>query len=63
MLRKSVSQEVYDMLFIKTIEPNGNFFVDPEGITYIYGRYEIGPYASGLVRVTIPWEKLQGILK
>ena len=63
MLPKSVSKDVYDMLFIKAIEPNGNFYVEPEGITYIYGRYEIGPYASGLVRVTIPWDRLKGILK
>lgn len=63
MLPKSVSKDVFDMLFIKALEPNGNFFVEPDGITYIYGRYEIGPYASGLVRVTIPWDKLQGILK
>lgn len=63
MLPKSVSKDVFDMLFIKALEPNGNFYVEPEGITYIYGRYEIGPYASGLVRVSIPWNKLQGILK
>ena len=63
MLPKSVSKDVFDMLFIKALEPNGNFFVEPDGITYIYGRYEIGPYASGLVRVTIPCDKLQGILK
>lgn len=63
MLPKSVSKDVYDMLFIKAIEPNGNFYVEPEGVTYIYGRYEIGPYASGLARVTIPWDRLKGILK
>ena len=63
MLPKSVSKDVFDMLFIKALEPNGNFYVEPEGITYIYGRYEIGPYASGLVRVAIPWDKLEGILK
>ena len=63
MLPKSVSEEAYDMLFIKALEPNGNFFIDPEGITYIYGRYEIGPYSSGLTRVTIPWDKLKDILK
>lgn len=62
-LPKAVSQETYDMLFIKTIEPNENFYVDPEGITYIYGRYEIGPYVSGIVHVTVPWEELKDILR
>lgn len=62
-LKQAVDKETYDMLFIKTLEPNGNFYLDPEGITYIYGRYEIGPYVSGIVRVTIPWEELKGLLR
>lgn len=62
-LPKSVSKEVYNMLFVRNIEPNGNFYVDPEGITYIYERYEIGPYVSGLVRVSVPWSELKDILK
>lgn len=62
-LPEAVRKDVYDMLFIKTIEPNGNFILDAEGITYIYERYEIGPYVSGIVRVTVPWHKLDQILK
>ena len=62
-LQESVSEDVYDMLFIKNIEPNGNFYIDEDGITYVYERYEIGPYVSGLVKVSVPWSELQGILK
>lgn len=62
-LPKVVSKDIYDMLFIKTIEPNQNFYIDQEGITYIYGRYEIGPYVSGIIRVSVPWDKLERILK
>ena len=62
-LPKAVSKDVYDMLFIKSIEPNNNFYIEPDGITYIYGRYEIGPYASGIVHIRLPWEKMSGILK
>lgn len=62
-LPKSVTKDVYDMIFIKNIEPNGNFYVDSDGVTYIYERYEIGPYVSGLVRVSIPWNELTDILK
>jgi hypothetical protein len=45
------------------IEPNGNFVIAPEGMTYIYNRYEIGPYVSGIVRVTVPWEELEGLMR
>jgi hypothetical protein len=58
-LRESMKdQESYDMLFIKDIEPNGNFQVSENGVTYIYQPYEIGPYALGTIKVTIPWEEL-----
>lgn len=60
-LPESVSKDVYDMLFVKTLEPNGNFYVTPAGVTYIYGRYEVGPYVLGIIRVTLPWGDLEGL--
>lgn len=50
------------MLFLKDIEPNGNFSVSEKGVTYIFNQYEIAPYAMGIIRVSIPWEELDGIL-
>ena len=55
--------DAYDALFIKDIEPNGNFIVTPAGVTYIYGQYEIGPYYLGIIKVTLPWEELEGIIQ
>ena len=55
--------EDYDALFIKDIEPNGNFLVSEEGITYVYGQYEIGPYSLGIIEVTLAWEELEGLLR
>lgn len=49
------------MMFIREIEPNGNFCVSKEGVTYIYNQYEIAPYAMGIIRITIPWEDLEGL--
>ncbi|MGM9735229.1 MAG: DUF3298 domain-containing protein [Candidatus Cryptobacteroides sp.] len=54
-------EETFNMLFVKEIEPNGNFFVTEQGITYIYGRYEIGPYVIGIVQVTVPWEEIKDL--
>lgn len=58
-----VSVEDVDMLFETEIDPNGNFYVSDEGITYIYGRYEVGPYVLGIVEVNIPWDEISDILK
>ena len=55
--------EDYDALFIKDIEPNGNFLVSEEGITYVYGQYEIGPYSLGTIEVSLAWEELEGLLR
>lgn len=55
------SPEDSSMLFVKSIEPNGNFQVTEEGVTYIYNQYEIAPYAMGIIRVTLPWDELEGL--
>ncbi len=49
------------MLFTREIGPNGNFQVTEEGVTYIYNQYEIAPYAMGIIRVTLPWDELEGL--
>lgn len=55
--------EDYDMLFMKEIQPNGNFRVSPLGVTYTYTPYEIGPYSLGTINVTVSWEEVEDILR
>lgn len=50
-------------LLVSEIEPNGNFEVSEDGITYIYNPYDIAPYSSGTVRIAVPWSELHPILK
>ena len=56
-------QESYDALFIKDLEPNGNFKVSEQGVTYVYGQYEIGPYYLGIIKVTLPWNELGDLVR
>lgn len=58
-----ISVEDPELLFETDIVPNGNFFVSDKGMTYIYGRYEVGPYVLGIVEVNIPWDELSSIMK
>ncbi len=51
------------MLFVKEIAPNGNFYITNKGVTYLYGRYEIGPYVIGLTRVTVPWAEIVDLVQ
>lgn len=50
-------------LLVSEIEPNGNFEVSEKCITYIYNPYDIAPYSSGTIRISIPWSELSPILK
>lgn len=51
------------MLFVKEISPNGNFKVSADGVTYIYNQYEIGPYVLGAIKVTVPWDEIEGLIR
>ena len=63
-LRESMpDQDSYDALFRKDIEPNGNFKVSEQGLTYVYGQYEIGPYYLGIIKVTVPWDELGDLVR
>lgn len=40
-----------------------NFIVIDEGIIFIYGQYQVAPYAAGQPEVLLRWEELEGYLK
>lgn len=42
---------------------NQNFYFDSHGITFVYGQYEIAPYAAGIIPIHIPYSKIMGALK
>ena len=48
---------------IEEIYPNGNFYLDENGITYTYNVYEIAPYALGKTDIFLSYEKIRHILK
>lgn len=47
---------------ITEIAPNNNFWINNEGIHYIYNQYEIAPYSMGPIEVTIPYKDVQSII-
>lgn len=47
---------------INEIEPNNNFWMNNEGIHYVYNQYEIAPYSMGPIEVTIPFEDITSII-
>lgn len=37
------------------LQPSRNFVVNDQGITFIYGQYELGAYALGIIELFIPY--------
>ncbi len=48
---------------IDEIYPNGNFYVDEEGITYTFNEYEIAAYVVGITQVKVPYIKIKHLLR
>ena len=44
-------------------EPNDNFAVSEEGITWTYNPYEIAPYSMGIIDLTVSWADLKPYLR
>ena len=47
---------------INEIAPNNNFWLNDNGIHYIFNQYEIAPYSMGPIEVTIPYEEIKSIM-
>ena len=48
---------------VADVVPNENFYVTPEGITYVYNPYEIAPYAMGCIQISLPWDSIRHLLR
>ena len=46
-----------------SIKANGNFYITDEGINYVFNPYEIAPYYMGQTEVTLPFNRLNSLLK
>lgn len=55
-------EESPEMMFSMP-EPNGNFAVSEEGITWTYNPYEIAPYSMGIIDLPVSWDDLKPFLK
>lgn len=39
------------------------WYLNDAGLVIFYNQYELGPYAAGIIKVELPYEELDGILK
>ena len=59
------ARKVSDALYspdVSNIEYSETFYLSNNGITFIYQPYEIGPFAAGVIEITVPKSQLTGCL-
>jgi hypothetical protein len=44
------------------ITPTENFFLDDDGITFVYNIYEIAPFSMGMVKVHLDYKQIDSIM-
>lgn len=44
-----------------TSEQAKNFVITPKGLLFLFGSYELGPYAEGTFKVEVPFSKIRGL--
>lgn len=44
------------------VVPNENFYLNKEGVVYVYNQYEIAPYSDGLIEITLPYEEIKAFI-
>lgn len=49
--------------FTEEIRPNNNFYINDEGICYVFNAYEIAPYSIGESEVVLPYQSIRHLMK
>lgn len=52
-----------EMLLVKEIPLNNNFYFDKENLYFLYNQYEITAYAAGPVLIKVPFSVIKPLLK
>lgn len=45
------------------IEASDNFRISNDSITFVYNPYEIGPFSTGIVKISVPFDEIKEFLK
>jgi hypothetical protein len=58
-------EKIYDLYWFKDgkFHLTDNYMLTSEGLVFCYNPYEIAPYSFGLIELTLPYEKIEKLLK
>lgn len=53
---------LYNNMLTEELYIPEQFYISNKGITFVYGLYEVAPYADGEINLFIPYDKITGML-
>ncbi len=64
-LRSSLedNEEVLELIDWDSVVPNGNYYVETEGMDWVFQPYEVGAYVYTIMSAGASWEELKPYLK
>lgn len=62
-LKNDLEKGQAEMLLVKEIPLNDNFYFDKEALYFLYNQYEITAYAAGPVLIRIPFSAIKPLMK
>lgn len=62
-LKNDLENGQSEMLLVKEIPLNDNFYFDQDHLYFLYNQYEITAYAAGPVLIKVPFSAIQTIVK
>lgn len=62
-LKDDLEKGQAEMLLVKEIPLNNNFYFDKKNLYFLYNQYEITAYAAGPVLIRVPYSAIKPLLK
>lgn len=62
-LKNDLENGQAQMLLVKDIPLNNNFYFDKENLYFLYNQYEIAAYAAGPVLIKVPFATIKPLMK
>lgn len=63
LVRQAEQEGFLDALFTRQAPVSESFYICEDGICFIYGQYQLGPYYLGCLEIMLSWDEVSDILK
>ena len=63
LVRQAEQEGFLDALFTRQAPASESFYICEDGICFIYGQYQLGPYYLGCLEIMLSWDEVSDILK